>query len=778
MSDDLPTVSNSVEDTSGQVVQVGAVYGDINLHQSANRNPLPLRAGLIPLRAASFQERANLITDRVTVLFGMGGVGKTQLAADHAERRWEAGDVELLVWVTASSREAIVSAYADAATKLTGQPGSARTLLEWLATTTAPWLVVLDDLRTPADLAQLWPPSSSNGQVVVTTRRRDSALRGHRRTLVEVDVFDELEALTYLRTVLADQPRLLDDAEGLVQDLGHLPVALAQAAAYMVDKHLCCSEYRTRFAARRLAHVVPDDDGLPDEHQATVAATWSLSVELADRLAPAGLAGPLLDIASVLDPNGIPVAVFTARATLEVLSKAARRRVDAADARDGLGCLHRLSLITVDFSATSREVRVHPLVQRATLDAWPDERTGPLARTAATALGQVWPEVERDTVLSQVLRSNVDALAAIGQEELWRPDCHIVLLLAGHSRSEAGLLAEARDYYDSLLEIAGRLLGPDHQDTMILRNNRAIAQSGAGDLRGAAAALEELLADYLRLRGPDHPRTLATRNNLAYLLKAVGDRAGAVAAYEDVLADRLRVLGPHHPDTLLSRNNLVLTQAEADDHETVIAAYQDVLADHLRVLGPDHPDTLLARMNLARRLGDSGEIAEELAALRQLRVDALRALGPDHPNTFMIRNNLAMSLADSGDHDAAVSAIREVLADRLRVLGPEHPETMITRRNLAQIQAKGGDHEAAITSYQTVLADRLRVLGPDHPDTLRTRSGLGYVQAKTGDLRGALATFEQLLTDNLRVFGPDHSEFQTTRRVRDLLRNRLGDVEA
>lgn len=55
------------------------------------------------------------------VLMGMGGVGKTQLAVDYAEQAWDSGQgVDLLVWVTASSRDAIVAAFGRAGAKLCG----------------------------------------------------------------------------------------------------------------------------------------------------------------------------------------------------------------------------------------------------------------------------------------------------------------------------------------------------------------------------------------------------------------------------------------------------------------------------------------------------------------------------------------------------------------------------------------------------------------------------------------------------------------------------------
>src|SRR5437660_11076013 len=48
------------------------------------------------------------------VLTGSGGTGKSQLAAAYAHTLWRSRDIELLVWITASSRAAILTGYARA----------------------------------------------------------------------------------------------------------------------------------------------------------------------------------------------------------------------------------------------------------------------------------------------------------------------------------------------------------------------------------------------------------------------------------------------------------------------------------------------------------------------------------------------------------------------------------------------------------------------------------------------------------------------------------------
>jgi hypothetical protein len=107
------------------------------------------------------------------VLSGLAGVGKTQAAAALAWRLWDARQVDLLVWVSAASRSAILARFADAFARVTGVDDAehgAERFLAWLTEPHRhPWLVVLDNLDDPDDLTGLWPPVTVGGKTVVTT---------------------------------------------------------------------------------------------------------------------------------------------------------------------------------------------------------------------------------------------------------------------------------------------------------------------------------------------------------------------------------------------------------------------------------------------------------------------------------------------------------------------------------------------------------------------------------------------------------------------------------
>nr|BFE76212.1 hypothetical protein GCM10020092_095130 [Actinoplanes digitatis] len=601
--------------------------------------------------------------------------------------------------------------------------------------------MVLDDVADPQDLAGLWPPDTASGRTVVTTRRRDTALLDGRR-LVDVGIFTTQEAVDYLRGRLGDSPHRLDEAEQLAADLGFLPLALAQAATYIRDQDLTCAGYRLRLRKRNLDGLHPA--ALPDGQQRAVAETWGLSIELADT-DTGGLAGVVLQLAAILDPNGIPISVFTAGAMLGYFRGRLGRDVDGDDAHDAVRALYRLGLAdtTSDPDLGESLLRVHALVQRVVREATPEQQWPALTHTAADALLQLWPDIERDAAtarLGQLFRANTTTLTAVTGGRLWQTldggaGTHAVLFRTGRSLGDMGLVAAARDHFQQLHADSVRELGPDHPHALANRDSLARWQGAAGDVAGAAAASESLLADYLRVLGPDHPDTLATRSNLAYWRSAAGDPVGAAAAFESLLADYLRVLGPDHPHTLANRHNLARWRGAAGDAAGAADVLESLQADYLRVLGPDHPDTLATRHNLAYWRSVAGDPAAAAAGFESLLADYLRVLGPDHPHTLAARHNLARWRGDAGDAAGAAAAFESLLADCLRVLGPDHPDTLTTRHNLAGRRGDAGDAAGAAAAFEVLLADRVRVLGLDHPDTRTTRNSLAFWRFRAAGAR-------------------------------------------
>ena len=324
-----------------------------------------------------------------------GGTGKTQLAVSFAHAMWNARAVDLLVWVPAGNRTAILASFAQAAAELDAeQPGetadmAARRFLGWLSRTQRRWAVILDDVTSPDDLDGLWP-SGETGQVLVTTRLSEEELGGPDRTIVGIPGFSMREAVAYIDARLTGLPDQRIEALDLAEDVSGLPIAMAQAVGVIADRDSTCRDYRLSYAERMRNTAGTVIDGCPQP----MLATWSLAVERAHELSPAGLAWPALAFAATLDAGGIPAAVLASPAACGFITghMSNGSSGDQNMVRSAFGNLERLGLVTVDKANAVRTVWVHPAVRAAVRAYLPPDGMDQAVAAAAAALLEAWPE--------------------------------------------------------------------------------------------------------------------------------------------------------------------------------------------------------------------------------------------------------------------------------------------------------------------------------------------------------------------------------------------------
>jgi tetratricopeptide (TPR) repeat protein len=775
----------------------------------AQRAGAPLVTGSVPPLAPYYHARqetgfglADGLRPGETILLvpalpGTGGTGKTQLALGFAHAAWSARAIDLLTWVPAGNRSAIIAGFARAAADLelltveeaAGTADSAaQRFLSWLRKTERRWVVVLDGVVSPADVDGLWPQGPA-GQVVATTRLRESELGrgpGPDVTGYAVAGFSRREALSYLNGRLTSFPDQRIEALDLAEDLGGLPIALAQAGAVVTANDLTCREYRAKYA-QRLATI---SDTIIDGCPPPLLATWSLAVEHAHELPPAGLSWPALVFAAAFDTNGIPAAVLTSSAACAYIAGQHGTAGQPADQyrpshyRAGPGSaeqnmvrsaytnLDRLGLLSLDNSSAARTVWLHPAVRAAVRAYLAAGNMEQVVTSAAAALLEAWPEPGApghspqpgQALLSQALRDCAAALRAFAGDLLWKPDAHPVLLRAGTSLTEPPALADsAIGYWQALATASSQLLGYGHAQAALARDRLADAYAIAGRLAEALPVFEATLADREAALGPQHPDTVTARLNAARSLRAAGREPEAIALYEQVLAVRERMFGPGNPETLAVRAQLAEAYEAAGRRGDSIRLYERALADAEQELGGAHADTLSARASLAAAYLAAGRARQAISAYERVLADQERAAGADSPATLTARASLAGAYRAAGRNKEAISGFERVLADRERLLGPDHPDTTSARGSLGYAYRTAGRLKDAIPQYERVVADRERLLGADQRETLAARAILGAAYQQGRRLREALGIYESVVADSERVLGPGDVDTLTSR---------------
>ncbi len=312
----------------------------------------------LPYRPASFVGRTHEL-DRLDValstsevafvqaVHGLGGIGKSTLAAHWAATRPHG--LYPIRWITAESPAAVQQGLADLYTAL--QPAlkvlPVETLAEygeqWLASHTG-WLLILDNVNDFADIAQLISRTADGGRFLITSRLAtawtDAATRIRLDTL---DAADSLDLLTRIAT--AGGLRGLDGDADLCAELGYLPLAIEQAAAYLAQNplitpraYLCLLAEHPATMYRQGAATTPAER--------TIARIWSTTLDRITSLQPE--AADLLRTLAWYAPDAIPTALTDNLA-------------DPPTVNTALGLLNAYSMITPD--PASGTLAIHRLVQ-------------------------------------------------------------------------------------------------------------------------------------------------------------------------------------------------------------------------------------------------------------------------------------------------------------------------------------------------------------------------------------------------------------------------------
>ena len=734
--DGVDAIQDGIAHLDGRLDQIEGA-----LSKPVPRGPSRVRLGSRPMEVSGFVERreqAGLFgavfsgAAGRTVLTGMRGSGKSQLATAVAAR-CEAQDWELVAWVPAGSREAVLSGLVELGLELgvrvedgPSREVIARRCLTALASAEGSnRLIVFDDVENPDDLVGLVPRGEGVRVLVTTTRLVD--WEGASWAHVPVGVFERGQSIGVLLDRTDQTGREAADAEtadAVAGALGDLPVAVVQAAATARRDRYTLAAYLDMLERTTLEEGVRRREG--DEYPRAVGAALRLALRSAlkrikDRSPHReAIARVQLGVLSVLAAPGVP-----ARWLEKMLDGG------SDDARGALSELIESSVCQL--SKDRSKVMIHGLQGRVIREAWKDEpeRWGRVEEAAAGLLGAV--DINAIPVSDSTERRRealdlVEQLRAVAEQDhskalFFHPRTADALAHALWHAAELGDPQAALSLSDAV-DLLAKALGPDHPTTLASRNNLAYAYWSAGRVDEAIDLFERTLADREHVLGPDHPRTLASRGNLAVAYRSAGRLDEAIDLHERTLADREHVLGPDHPDTLASRGNLALAYRSAGRLDEAIDLHERTLADRERILGPDHPDTLSSRNNLALAYQDVGRLDEAIDLFERTLADCERILGDDHTHTLSSRGNLALAYESTGRLDEAIDLFERTLADRERVLGPDHPDTLASRNNLAIAYQDVGRLDEAINLLEQNLTEALRVLGDNHPDTRLFRDNL------------------------------------------------------
>ncbi|KAJ7104973.1 hypothetical protein C8R44DRAFT_715624 [Mycena epipterygia] len=716
---------------------------------------------------------------RIFLLHGLGGAGKTQIALKFIEESSHSlsarfSDVFL---IDSSTPDTIDTGFMNiAVSKNFGR--NAQDALQWISNTSDGWLLIFDNADDPKINLHNYFPRCKHGNILITSRNPALAVHAGAHTVVsDMEETDSVELLlksaaqdstpqnqevaTEIVKVSLSFPNLkLISIPNMFQELCYFPLAIIQAGAF-ISKSGALDSYLALYSANRVRLLSEKPTQTHDDYASTVYTTWQISFE---QLTPP--AATLLQLCSFLHHQGISEKIFSnaamynfpangpSKAELEGPLGILSQCMDTAGCWDSLQFMDLINQLRayslISFDPVTKMFSIHPLVHKWSQSTLTDQRGYHLNMVAIVGMSfQAFTE-ETIYVASQQLLAHVDSLL--------QGDTAIAVdfgLEYAAIYMHAGQNQKAEPLQLAVLQRRSEILGEDHLDTLTAMEYVAETYNRLGRLQDAEALQNVFFEKRRTILGENHPDTLFAMSNLAKTYHQQGRLQQAEALQIVVLEKRRTILGRDHPHTLTAMVHLAGTYCRLGRMQEAQALQVVVLEKHRTTLGEGHPETLTIMNNLALTHFGLGQL-HEAEALQIVVLEKHRTtLGEEHPETLTIMNNLALTYFDLGRLQEAAALQIVVLEKYRRILGEEHQRTLAIMNNLALTYSSLGQLQEAETLQIVVLEKRKAILGEDHPDTLRAMGNLTQTYHQLGRLQEAEALQRVIIEKQQTISGDD-----------------------
>ncbi|CAG8971844.1 hypothetical protein HYALB_00001955 [Hymenoscyphus albidus] len=731
---------------------------------------------------------------------GSCNMEKTQIAIDYVYRSKKEFAQQSIFWIHASSHDRFTQAFTDIAKELQ-IPGrddpSADILLlvkSWLARSeNGSWLMVLDNAddaeiffdsqstkAQPSDNAQplisgslrQHVPDCSHGSLLVTTRDKATGTKittNRSRSMIKIAEMDpeEPRRLICAKTESLDSAQENEIVDLLAKRLHHIPLALAQASAYIVVNSIDIAEYLEILDESEDSMVellsepyVPEgrDSGVP----IAVAATWIVSFKQIQKKTPE--ASTVLSTICWFDRQGIQKDLLQSCLLKEGDLKNRHSSFDQTKALStphitkAIGVLKAFSFVT---EGPDKSLTIHRLIQLVTRKWLQQEKqSAPWLGRAILVLQYIFPykdlENEKRKTCLELLPHALSVLSIdeVGvSSDIVPSRCElqdsVALTLYVQGRHK-----EAERIALEVVKAREKILGCDHYHTLNSKSILALTQYQQGKYKEAEAHYTAVLQVKERVYGLENPSTLSAMYNLGKLYEQQGQYQKAQELQSKVL-ERKTKLGPGETKTLRTMLAVASLYGRRGRFKDAKKLQAEALEICKRSLDPEHPRTLACMNNLALTYKNQGQYQD--AEKLQLGVLHIRKknFGLEDPETLKAMGNLATTYSAQSKYEDAEKIQTEVLKSSKLLFGNDSPATLLDMNNLASIYRGQGRYQEAKKLALETLEGRQRVLGKDHTDTLTAMNNLANTLKRLGSNQEALKLMRECVRLRIERYGED-----------------------
>ncbi|MCJ1436483.1 hypothetical protein MMC27_005862 [Xylographa pallens] len=735
--------------------------------------PLPKNSGFVGQRQVlhrlkEFATCPDTLNNKAA-LCGLGGIGKSQIALEHAFWYQTNNPDHSVFWIEARNPDQLqdsldmIAAHCRISRPIDTRLDMLEQVRTWLLNpNNGSWLMIIDgadDLHTFNSVSptnstngtsvpmQALPavrelsyylPAPTHGKLLFTTNNRSTAeILASKGQVIEVKSMGRADASLLLEKKLyektahwndeksAHQTWREDELQQLAKKLDHIPLALVQAASYLRETSLGTIDYlqllnTNELELTKLLEQTPKAiDGDTDHISDAVMSTWTLAIEQMEIQCRSAV--EIFSLLVFFDSQYIP----------EGLLRNFQGYNEQMIARS-LRVLTAYAFITV--GAQTDTFNVHRLVQLAMYK-----------KLSLLGLERKWA---------------VHALALLSQEfpdgdyESWAmcgillPHATKILRLGLHGPAEATLVGAlqckmswyfltkgAFEQADILSQRAlvntGLAPGAKQEEVLVVKSKRILVLQKLAKYDEAENMAQAVWKEYESLLGPKHEDTLQSLSLLSFIYQEQGKYVVGEKVVRRILKTMGRSIEADDTQMLEARARLENILYHLGRYEEAEKHIDETIILYDKKFGHKHPATLQNYYKLARVYYCQGkyERAERLSFDTWTLLKEI--MGADHPETLKLLFELANNLQAQHKFALAESYKRDTYRSAIRLVGPSHRYTLLAASSLASCLLEASLFENWASSeglaevedlYRLSLSGLEKSFRINHPATIAART--------------------------------------------------------
>lgn len=681
---------------------------------------------------------------KVKVLWGLGGLGKSELAIQFANTHRECFS---LIWVLhAEKKELLDGGYRDLAEAL-GLSIEKNVMIEAVKRRVhtfleqnpyeKPWLLIFDN--TEIEISDEALPQRG-GCILITSR--EGSVRRNEEEHIKLSPFSSEEAVALLKKVTKEEKS--KDMEVLIKELGYFPFAINQVGHYIRETPgSTIASYRLTYNLKQ--EIINAPISKDPRYTYTLRNIWGITFGKLKEEIPEVIRW--LEVCAYLDPDNIPVSWLESFIQDKGVSEAVLRN------------LERFALMR--YNREEKAFSIHRLMQEV-LQVNQREKSG-LNEPFAEAFRLVFESREFQTTLidtwNRAKKWFPHAVSVMSRKELLcempSSDQVNILYQMGEWSLIEGRYREANEYFEECLSFQTYLAGNVCLFLSILKER--------GNVLTLLSRYEEALTDLtkalqicIKNYGEVHPDTSEIMNNLGWTLSERGKYREALNYYQKALEVCFKTYGENHSQSATVLGNMGWNYMRLGENKKGLEYIKRAWEIFVKLYGEEHP---LVHRHLISLAAGQYFLAQNYLALENLEKAleiSKKFYSKSHPYSGIPLINRGKVLRSQGRFQQALEEDYKALNVMLLSYEKKHLMLAYCYSNIGTDLEKLGRYKEGIIYHQKALEMLPEFLDEDSPDVAKFLKRYGNCLFGQGRVEEALVMQERALKILKNCFDGDH----------------------